>query len=75
MAMAMASRVKSSVVDPRPPVRMTSSARLILVSLLLLVACSPEVGSDAWCENMKETPKADWSLNDAAAFAKQCVFK
>ncbi len=51
------------------------AARLILASLLLLVACSPEVGSDAWCEKMKETPKGDWSTNDAAAFAKQCVFK
>jgi hypothetical protein len=38
-------------------------------------ACAPEVGSDAWCEKLKETPKGDWSANDAANFAKQCVFK
>lgn len=38
-------------------------------------ACSPKVGSDAWCEKMKETPKGDWSANDAADFAKHCVFK
>lgn len=38
-------------------------------------ACAPEVGSDAWCNKLKETPKADWSANDAANFAKHCVFK
>jgi hypothetical protein len=39
------------------------------------IACSPKVGSEAWCEKMKETPKGDWSTNDAASFAKHCVFK
>jgi hypothetical protein len=46
---------------------------LFLVSAL--AACAPEVGSDAWCEDMVETPKGDWSANDAAEFAKSCVFK
>ena len=40
-----------------------------------VLACSPKVGSEAWCEKMKETPKGDWSANDAADFAKHCVFK
>ncbi len=39
------------------------------------LACSPEVGSEAWCEKQKEIPKADWSANNAADFAKHCVFK
>lgn len=43
--------------------------------LLLLNACSAEVGSDAWCADMKEKPKADWSSSDAGSFAKHCVFK
>ncbi|MGH0029334.1 MAG: DUF3012 domain-containing protein [Myxococcota bacterium] len=47
----------------------------IATLLLLFTACSPEVGSEAWCEEMKETPKADWSANDAAAYAKHCVFQ
>jgi len=42
---------------------------------VVAVACSPAVGSDAWCEKMKGTSKADWSTNDAADFAKHCVFK
>jgi hypothetical protein len=43
--------------------------------VLAALACSPRVGSEAWCEEQKETPKADWSANDAADFAKHCVFK
>lgn len=45
------------------------------VSPLLLTGCAPEVGSDAWCTNMKEKPKGDWTSNEAADFAKHCIFK
>jgi len=38
-----------------------------------LAACEPEVGSKEWCQAMKEKPKADWSVNEAADFAKNCV--
>lgn len=38
-----------------------------------LSACSPEVGSKEWCEDLKEKPKGDWSANEAADFAKHCV--
>ena len=48
---------------------------VILISLLIAIACSPQVGSDKWCEKMKNTHKADWSTNDAVAFTKHCVFK
>ncbi len=41
----------------------------------LLVSCEPEVGSDRWCEKMADTPKSDWSVNDAKAFAQHCIFK
>ncbi len=40
---------------------------------LTLAACSPEVGSEAWCDDMKEKPKGDWTVNEAADFAKHCV--
>lgn len=50
-----------------------------LVSLLfiasILAACAPEVGSDAWCKKMVDTPKGDWSTNDAKAFAENCILK
>ncbi len=48
-------------------------AALLLVSAL--AACAPELGSDAWCEDMEEKPKGDWTGNEAAEFAKNCLFK
>lgn len=48
---------------------------IFAVSSLLLTGCAPEVGSDAWCKNMKEKPKGDWTSNEAADFAKHCLFK
>jgi len=47
----------------------------LLLSLTVLVGCSPEVGSDAWCTDMKEKPKGDWSANEATDFAKHCLLK
>ncbi len=45
------------------------------VFLFTLAACASEVGSDGWCENMKEKPKADWTANEAGNFAKHCILK
>ena len=42
---------------------------------LSLSACAHEVGSERWCNNLKEKPKGDWSMNEAGNFAKHCVFK
>jgi hypothetical protein len=49
----------------------------LALGLLVVVAtaCSPKVGSEAWCETQREVTKSDWSANDAAAFAKHCIFK
>lgn len=41
----------------------------------LLSACAPEVGSTAWCEEMDEKPKGDWTMNEAAEYAKGCVLR
>ena len=49
----------------------------ILFTLFLalsLSACAPEVGTEAWCEDMEDKPKADWSTNDAKAFGQYCMF-
>lgn len=48
----------------------------IFVSVMVLTAligCA-EVGSDRWCDNMKEKPKGDWTANEATDFAKHCLF-
>jgi len=56
-----------------------STRRLSLVVLLAvgasfgLSACSPEVGSKEWCEQLKEKPKGEWTANEAGDFAKHCI--
>ena len=57
------------------------SAGFLTISLVCLaigcfaLGCAPEVGSDAWCDQLKETPKGDWSANEAADYAKHCLFR
>ncbi|MCC5796048.1 MAG: DUF3012 domain-containing protein [Methylophaga sp.] len=38
-----------------------------------LMACSPEVGSEKWCEQLQDKSKADWTANEAKDFAKHCL--
>jgi len=39
------------------------------------LGCSPDVGSESWCKQLKEKPKGDWSANEAADFTKYCLLK
>ena len=48
---------------------------IIAGMLIALCGCEAEVGSDAWCENMVEKDKGDWTTNEATEFARNCVFK
>ena len=47
---------------------------LALLALFVSSACSPEVGSEAWCEAMNEQPTGDWTANEAADYARHCLF-
>lgn len=53
--------------------------RLWLVLALCAVgaatACAPEIGSEAWCERMEETPRGDWTANQAADYARHCLLE
>lgn len=57
---------------------MTSADRPLAALLLAVAAavsgCSPEIGSEAWCEQMDETPRGDWTGNQAADYARHCLF-
>lgn len=46
----------------------------MIVVMLALAACAPEPGSKAWCEDMNEKPAGDWTANEAAEYARSCVF-
>ena len=42
---------------------------LIALSVVVLsIGCTPEVGSDEWCKDMKEKPKKDWTASEAAGY-------
>lgn len=51
------------------------TSALVIPLLAALAACAPEVGSERWCNNLKEKPKGDWSANEAIDFAKHCILK
>lgn len=47
---------------------------LAVVSLTVFAAgCSPEVGSEGWCDDMKKQEKGNWTADDAGNFAKHCL--
>lgn len=48
---------------------------LFAAVLLTVAGCSPEVGSDRWCEYMNEKPKGDWTANEAAEYTQNCILK
>ena len=53
---------------------MRSVMRAMLICVTIwLAACEPEVGSERWCENMREKPRGDWTANEALEFARSCV--
>lgn len=51
---------------------------LIVVSVTGIMhgaGCAPEVGSEKWCQQLSEKPKGEWTANEAADYAKHCLFK
>ncbi|AEX24731.1 MULTISPECIES: DUF3012 domain-containing protein [Vibrio] len=46
----------------------------LLMGVLAIQGCSPEVGSKEWCAEMKEKPKGDWTATEAGDFTKHCIF-
>lgn len=47
----------------------------LALMLTLLAACSAEVGSDKWCENLEQKPKGEWTANEAKDYARHCIFQ
>ena len=53
----------------------TLSVAAAIAALAALTACAPEVGSEKWCMKLDEKPKGDWTANEAADYAKHCIFR
>ena len=47
----------------------------ITVLLTGMTACSPDVGSEAWCKQMDKKSKGDWSSNELGNYTRHCVFR
>jgi len=48
---------------------------ILLTSVAFMTtACSPEVGSQAWCQQMKEKAKGDWTVTETKDYARHCIF-
>jgi len=45
----------------------------LVIAVVWLTACAPEVGSERWCANMRDKPRGDWTANEALEFARSCV--
>lgn len=52
-----------------------TSLALVTSLFVILAGCSPDVGSDEWCQDMKEKPKGDWTASETADYAKHCIIK
>ena len=49
---------------------------VFLATILVLVSgCSPEVGSEKWCTNMKGKQSDEWTIKETKEYAKHCIFK
>ena len=46
---------------------------LVMAAAIGLAACSPEVGSKEWCEDLKAKDKGQWTATEAKDFAKHCI--
>ena len=55
--------------------KLLTQLTLLASTVLLLSACAPEVGSEAWCKNLAEKPKGDWTANEVTDYAKHCILK
>lgn len=53
--------------------RVLVRAMLLVGTASWLAACAPEVGSERWCEMMRDKPRGDWTANEALEFARGCV--
>lgn len=58
-----------------PRARVAATAALSALMMTMLSACAPEVGSERWCDGMRDKDRGDWSANEALDFARHCLFE
>ncbi|MDF2152596.1 DUF3012 domain-containing protein [Vibrio sp. CAU 1672] len=48
---------------------------VMLLVGLTLTACQSEVGTESWCDQMRSTPKGEWTAENAVDFAQYCILQ
>ncbi len=61
------------MVNKRTSKKILKNSLAVFAFAIFVGACSPEVGSDAWCDDMKEMDKGSWTADGAGNFAKHCI--
>jgi hypothetical protein len=59
---------------PNSTRRISTVAVTLAIALFGTAACAPEVGSERWCNAMRDKPRGDWSANEALDFTRHCLF-
>jgi len=57
--------------------KLIQGLRILSISAIFfsITSCSTEIGSKPWCEDMKEKPKGEWTLDETGNYTKHCLFK
>jgi len=45
------------------------------MAVILLAGCTPKVGSEDWCANLREKRTDDWTLKETQDYATNCIIK
>ena len=45
----------------------------LIILPFFLLACGPEVGSEAWCKKMEKKKPQDMSIKDSQAYVEHCT--
>ncbi|MCA0934435.1 DUF3012 domain-containing protein [Vibrio alginolyticus] len=48
---------------------------MLLLASAALTGCSDEVGTEKWCNDLRDKPKTEWTTDIAVDFAKHCVLQ
>ena len=46
---------------------------VLVLFAFTLSACGDKVGSDSWCEKLKDKPKGQWTLEETGDYTRYCV--
>lgn len=53
----------------------TIKATSVGAALVLIAACSPQVGTEAWCDKIEAKAKSDVTAAEAKDYAKHCILR